>query len=104
MREQNRQSARRSYARVREARRCQCGCGKVLPPRVWYHPECATRAKAQRDGGGSERAPGKRCGWCQGMSWRRDERAGCGSCGQKYAPERPVEHPPVVGSALGRID
>jgi hypothetical protein len=104
VREANRQAARKSYARVREMRRCQCGCGKTLPPRVWYHPECASRAKAKRDGVAGERAPGKRCSWCMGMSWRRDERYGCSCCGLKYAPERIARTEAAVGSSLAGFE
>lgn len=101
--EANRQSARKTYARERELRRCQCGCRRLLPPRVWYHPDCAEEVKAGRRG---ERArePGKRCSCCFGLPWRRHPVIGCGRCGAPYAPEKPSTRPAELGSVLSLIE
>jgi hypothetical protein len=111
LRESNRESARRAYERVRVVRRCHCGCGRVLPPRVWYHPDCLAEGEAEAER--VERlevekerpgAPERRCGCCYGMSWRRHPVIGCGRCGAPYAPETVRRESAGVPSGLGLIE
>lgn len=107
LREQNRASMERTKARLSQSnpRRCHCGCGKVLPPRVWYHPECKERAQATRERDGARDRPpegGQRCRLCEGMSHRRPE-LGCTRCGGAYAPETIKRREPAMASALGFV-
>lgn len=90
--EKRRASARRAYERRRKAspRVCQCGCGRVLPRYVRYHPDCPSRVGKERDRAratDSTRAH-HRCRECWDQPWRRDPKAPCVRCGGKYAPEK----------------
>lgn len=104
----NQASSERAYRRLsaRSPRRCHCGCGRVLPARVWYHPECKEAALATRNRDGArKRAPteGRRCGCCQGQSWRRHPELGCIRCGQAYAPETIKRPPASIGCGIAQI-
>ena len=106
-RQQNNESSKRAYARLveRNPRKCYCGCGRVAAPRLWYHPECKAAKLAAKDGdrGRCEPRANKRCGHCQGQSWRRHRELGCVRCGQPYAEEKIARREAGVGCGLGEM-
>jgi hypothetical protein len=102
----NRESSNRANARLakQNPRRCHCGCGKQVPPRLWYHPDCQDKkASSRRECVSRTRVPKGRCGLCQDQSWRRHPDIGCPRCGGQYAAERIRRPEPNLGCGIGQV-
>lgn len=105
IKERRNEAAKKTALRkaIGKPRLCRCGCGKPLPKKVMYHPDCQDK-KSQASQATPSRPAHRPCNVCFDISDRRDKPKCKGRCGLPYAPEPPLSALDFIHQQSGLAD